>query len=112
MQYGNDILFSDILGKRAEADLSNTIMIDIVDANVCSHVVFSFSPLLKTFLALKYEVFFSDVRLEVAFQNSDDCIQTSQGFVIMYSITDRESFYEAADIFTLIEQTRGGKVGK
>ncbi|EYB93279.1 hypothetical protein Y032_0184g992 [Ancylostoma ceylanicum] len=75
VQYGNDILFSDILGKRAEADLSNTIMIDIVDAN-----------------------------------NSDDCIQTSQGFVIMYSITDRESFYEAADIFTLIEQTRGGKV--
>ncbi|VDM80186.1 unnamed protein product [Strongylus vulgaris] len=42
--------------------------------------------------------------------NSDECIRTSQGFVIMYSITDRESFYEAADIYTLIEQVRGGKV--
>ncbi|VDN23847.1 unnamed protein product [Cylicostephanus goldi] len=42
--------------------------------------------------------------------NSDDCMRTSQGFVIMYSITDRESFYEAADIYTLIEQIRGGKI--
>ncbi|KHJ88673.1 Ras family protein [Oesophagostomum dentatum] len=74
VQYGNDILFSDILGKRAEADLSNTFMIDIVDSN-----------------------------------NSDECIRTSQGFVIVYSITDRESFYEAADLYTLIEQVRGGK---
>ncbi|KAK6749648.1 hypothetical protein RB195_001949 [Necator americanus] len=75
VQYGNDILFTDILGKRAEPDLSNTFMIDIVDSN-----------------------------------NGDDCIKTSQGFVIMYSITDRESFYGAADIFTLIEQVRGGMV--
>uniref|UniRef100_A0A7I4YGE8 RING-type domain-containing protein n=1 Tax=Haemonchus contortus TaxID=6289 RepID=A0A7I4YGE8_HAECO len=75
VQYGNDILFSDLLGKRTEASLSNTFMIDIVDSN-----------------------------------NSESCIQTSQGFVIMYSITDRESFYEAADIFTAIERARGGKV--
>ncbi|CAJ0602202.1 unnamed protein product [Cylicocyclus nassatus] len=75
VQYGNDILFSDILGKRAEPSLTNTFMIDIVDSN-----------------------------------NSDDCMRTSQGFVIMYSITDRESFYEAADIYTLIEQIRGGKI--
>ncbi|WKY06078.1 hypothetical protein Q1695_006350 [Nippostrongylus brasiliensis] len=72
VQYGNDILFSDLLGKRTEANLSNTFMIDILDAN-----------------------------------NSDNCIQTAQGFIIMYSITDRESFYEAADIFTVIEQARG-----
>ncbi|PIO67248.1 GTP-binding domain protein [Teladorsagia circumcincta] len=75
VQYGNDILFSDLLGKRTEASLSNTFMIDIVDSD-----------------------------------NSEHCIQTSQGFVIMYSITDRESFYEAADIFTAIERARGGKV--
>ncbi|KAK5984184.1 RING-type domain-containing protein [Trichostrongylus colubriformis] len=75
VQYGNDILFSDLLGKRAEASLSNTCMIDIDDSN-----------------------------------NSENCIQTSQGFVIMYSITDRDSFYEAADIFTAIEGTRGAKI--
>ncbi|KAK6059654.1 Ras family protein [Cooperia oncophora] len=75
VQYGNDILFSDLLGKRTEASLSNTFMIDIVDSN-----------------------------------NSEHSIRTSQGFVIMYSITDRESFYEAADIFTAIERARGGKV--
>ncbi|KJH45029.1 Ras family protein [Dictyocaulus viviparus] len=75
VQYGNDILFSDLLGNRAEASLSNTFMLDIVDSN-----------------------------------NNEDCIQTSQGFVIMYSITDRQSFYDAADIFTMIEQARGGNI--
>lgn len=75
VQYGNDILFSDLMGKRTEASLSNTFMIDILDSD-----------------------------------NSDACIQTSQGFVIMYSIIDRDSFYEAADIFTVIEQARGAKV--
>lgn len=75
VQYGNDVLFSDLLGNSAEACLSNTFMIDIIDPSNC-----------------------------------EDCIQTSQGFVIMYSITDRQSFYEAADIFTVIEETRTGKI--
>ncbi|VDL85828.1 unnamed protein product [Nippostrongylus brasiliensis] len=41
VQYGNDILFSDLLGKRTEANLSNTFMIDILDANVSAphHVI-------------------------------------------------------------------------
>uniref|UniRef100_A0A0N4VZS1 small monomeric GTPase n=1 Tax=Haemonchus placei TaxID=6290 RepID=A0A0N4VZS1_HAEPC len=94
VQYGNDILFSDLLGKRTEASLSNTFMIDIVDSNVRFLYLF---PIMN-----KKECSF--------FQNSESCIQTSQGFVIMYSITDRESFYEAADIFSAIERARGGKV--
>ncbi|KAJ1358320.1 hypothetical protein KIN20_016723 [Parelaphostrongylus tenuis] len=39
VQYGNDILFSDLLGNCAEACLSNTFMIDIVDSSVRSEPV-------------------------------------------------------------------------
>uniref|UniRef100_A0A1I7WIW9 small monomeric GTPase n=1 Tax=Heterorhabditis bacteriophora TaxID=37862 RepID=A0A1I7WIW9_HETBA len=75
VQYGNDILFTDILCKHGEAEINNTFMIDIVDGN-----------------------------------NSNASLLHAQGFVLMYSVTDRDSFYEAAEIFKTIEESRGETV--
>ncbi|CAI4225876.1 unnamed protein product [Auanema sp. JU1783] len=76
VQYGNEILFTDILGhKGGDDDINNTCMIDIIDGD-----------------------------------NSDHDIETADGFILVYSITDRESFYAIRDIYTAITERRAPNV--
>uniref|UniRef100_A0A0K0CVK8 small monomeric GTPase n=1 Tax=Angiostrongylus cantonensis TaxID=6313 RepID=A0A0K0CVK8_ANGCA len=55
VQYGNDVLFSDLLGNSAEACLSNTFMIDIIDPSIPIVLVGSKSDLYRKRRVSAYE---------------------------------------------------------